>query len=40
MHFSAVSRGVVGLADFVYFLSMIGIWLAATVVVLEMKQAD
>ena len=40
MHFNAVSRGVVGLADFVYFLSMIGIWLAATVVVLEMKQAD
>lgn len=40
MHFSAVSRGVVGLSDIVYFLSMIGVWLAATVVVLEIKQAD
>jgi ABC-2 type transport system permease protein len=38
-HFSAVSRGVVALRDLLFFLSMIAVWLLATRVVLEMRQA-
>ncbi|MCB1646216.1 MAG: ABC transporter permease subunit [Pseudomonadales bacterium] len=38
-HFSSVSRGVISLQDLVYFISMAGFWLAATIIVLDMKQA-
>jgi ABC-2 type transport system permease protein len=39
-HFDALSRGVVELRDVVYFLLVIGAWLTANAIVLDMKKAD
>ncbi len=39
-HFSALSRGVVDLRALVYFALVIGFWLAANAIVLDMKKAD
>ncbi len=39
-HFDAISKGVIDLRDLVYFGALIGFWLAATAVVLEMKKAE
>jgi ABC-2 type transport system permease protein len=39
-HFQAVSKGVIDLRDLVYFGLMIGFWLYASAVVIEMKKAD
>jgi ABC-2 type transport system permease protein len=39
-HFTSVSKGVLSLRDVLYFISMIVFWLAATAVVVELKQAD
>jgi ABC-2 type transport system permease protein len=39
-HFDAVSKGVIDLRDLVYFGAVIAFWLAATVLVLDMKKAD
>ena len=39
-HFTSVSKGVLSLRDFLYFLSMIVFWLLATTIVIELKQAD
>jgi ABC-2 type transport system permease protein len=39
-HFASVSKGVLSLRDVLYFISMIAFWLAATAVVVELKQAD
>lgn len=39
-HFNSVSKGVLSLRDVLYFMSMIVFWLAATAVVVELKQAD
>ena len=39
-HFTSVSKGVLGLRDLLYFLSFIFVWLAATAIVIESKQAD
>ena len=39
-HFNALSRGVIGLRDILYFVSMIAVWLIATRIVIEMRQAD
>ena len=39
-HFSAISKGVIDLRDLVFFASLIAAWLAATVIVLDMKKAD
>ena len=39
-HFSAISKGVLSLKDLFYFVSMIAFWLAATAIVIELKQAD
>ncbi len=39
-HFDAISRGVIDLRDFVYFLVLISAWLYATVLVVDMKKAD
>ena len=39
-HFNAVSKGVIGLRDFLFFLSLTAVWLAATAVVIELKQAE
>jgi ABC-2 type transport system permease protein len=37
-HFEAISKGVIDLRDLVYFGALIGFWLAATAVVLDMKK--
>ena len=37
-HFNAISRGVLSLNDFLYFVSMILAWLAATSIVLDVKK--
>jgi len=39
-HFDAISKGVIDLRDLVYFAALIGFWLAATAVVLDMKKAE
>jgi ABC-2 type transport system permease protein len=39
-HFNALSKGVIGLRDLLFFVSLIVVWLAATAVVIELKQAD
>lgn len=39
-HFTAVSKGVIGLRDLLFFVSLTVVWLAATAVVIELKQAD
>jgi ABC-2 type transport system permease protein len=39
-HFDAISRGVIDLRDFIYFLVLITAWLYATVLVVDMKKAD
>jgi ABC-2 type transport system permease protein len=39
-HFNAISKGVIDLRDVVYFLAVIGTWLYATAIVLELKKAD
>lgn len=39
-HFSTISRGVIDLRDLVYFALVIGFWLLANVVVLELRKAD
>lgn len=39
-HFDAISRGVIDLRDLVYFIVLIGAWLYATVLVIDMKKAD
>ena len=38
-HFTSISKGVVDLRDLIYFLLMIGAWLYATAVVIDMKKA-
>lgn len=39
-HFSSISKGVLSLRDLLYFVSLIAVWLVATVIVVELKQAD
>ena len=39
-HFEAISRGVLDIRDLLYFLVMIGSWLLATAIVIDMKKAD
>lgn len=39
-HFNSIARGVIGLRDLLFFLSLGVVWLAATALVIEMKQAD
>lgn len=39
-HFTAISRGVIDLRDIVYFVAMIGVWLYATSLVIDLKKAD
>jgi ABC-2 type transport system permease protein len=40
VHFSSLSRGVIDLRDLVYFALVIGFWLTANRIVLELKKAD
>jgi len=39
-HFNSLSKGVLDLRDIVYFLLVIGSWLYANTIVLDMKKAD
>lgn len=39
-HFNAIGKGVIDLRDIIYFLSLMGFWLFATVILIEMKKAD
>ncbi len=39
-HFSDISKGVIDLRDLVYFTLVIGFWLVANVVLLEMKKGE
>ena len=39
-HFSSISKGVIDLRDLVYFGTLVAAWLAATVIVLDLKKAD
>jgi len=39
-HFAAISKGVIDLRDLLYFLLMIGFWLYASALIIEMKKAD
>jgi ABC-2 type transport system permease protein len=39
-HFNSVSRGVIGLRDILFFVSLTVAWLAATAVIIEIKQAE
>ena len=40
VHFNSISRGVIDLRDLVYFALVIGFWLTANRIVLELKKAD
>jgi len=40
LHYNSISRGVVDLRDLVYFALVIGFWLLANRIVLELKKAD
>ena len=40
VHFTSISRGVLDLRDLLYFVLVIGFWLTANRIVLEMKKAD
>jgi len=39
-HFNAIVKGVIDLRDVIYFISFIGCWLLANVILVEMKKAD
>ncbi|MGA2839945.1 MAG: ABC transporter permease subunit [Steroidobacteraceae bacterium] len=39
-HFDAISKGVIDLRDVTYFAVLIGFWLTATALVLDMKKAE
>lgn len=39
-HFDTIKRGVIDLRDVIYFSALIGVWLLASVIVLDMKKAD
>lgn len=39
-HFASISKGVIDLRDLLYFAVLIGVWLTANAIVLDMKKAD
>jgi len=39
-HYSSINKGVLDLGDIVYFAMVIGVWLYATSIVLDMKKAN
>ena len=39
-HFVSISKGVIDLRDIIYFLSLIGIWLYANSLIVDLKKAD
>jgi ABC-2 type transport system permease protein len=38
-HFGSIAKGVIDLRDLIYFVLMIGAWLYATAVVIDLKKA-
>jgi ABC-2 type transport system permease protein len=38
--FDAISKGVIDLRDLLYFITLMGAWLAATAIVVDLKKAD
>lgn len=39
-HFVSISKGVIDLRDLLYFVMMIGVWLYASAIVIDLKKAD
>ncbi len=39
-HFDSLTKGVIDLRDLIYFISLMGIWLFANIITIEMKKAD
>ena len=39
-HYSSISKGVIDLRDIIYFATLIGCWLYANAIVIEMKKAS
>lgn len=39
-HYASLAKGVIDLRDVIYFVSLIGFWLYANTVIVEMKKAD
>jgi ABC-2 type transport system permease protein len=39
-HFADITKGVIDLRDLVYFILVIGFWLLANILILDMKKAD
>lgn len=39
-HFASISKGVIDLRDVVYFVTLIGFWLYANALIVEMKKSD
>ncbi|MEZ5461604.1 ABC transporter permease subunit [Dokdonella sp.] len=39
-HFASISKGVIDLRDLLYFFLMIGFWLYASAIVIDLKKAD
>ena len=39
-HFNAITKGVLDLRDLIYFVSLMGFWLFATAMALDMKKAE
>ena len=39
-HFNSISKGVIDLRDLIYFVLVIGFWLVANAIVLDIKKAD
>jgi ABC-2 type transport system permease protein len=39
-HYASLAKGVIDLRDVIYFVSLIGFWLYANTIIVEMKKAD
>jgi ABC-2 type transport system permease protein len=39
-HFGSIAKGVIDVRDLLYFITVIAVWLMATVIVLDLKKAD
>ncbi len=39
-HFESIAKGVIDVRDLLYFAAVIGAWLVANAIVLDMKKAD
>ena len=40
LHFEAISKGVIDIRDLLYFVLLIGVWLTATTIIIDLKKAD